>query len=310
MDQGPGRGDRERYLAGVHVPYGRADGLRHPDAPPVVALGADLERAPGQRRAVLAQHVVVEDEATRGEDDTAPGPQRHRLTEPLGLHADHPALFAHQAVDPGVGRDGSAGPDRGGGQLLHEQPPRRALRLGQVAAGRRTGDLVERIGVLPAGVDEALRAVRRHGRVGAEGRVKGDVTGHQPVEVAQALLAVAGDLGLVRIGPAGRHHVAVHVVEGVLEATGRLNRRPATEVDDALGQGRSPPGTAGPLGHQDLGPGRSRAERRRRPGRAEAHDDYIDRIVPVGDLTGVARCHVVGLAHSIPPCGPAVSPRR
>ncbi len=307
VDQGPRRGDGQRHLTGVHVAHGRADGLRHADAAAVVAFCADFERAPRQRRAVLAQHVVVEDEAAGGEHDAAPGPQRHRLAEALRLHADDAALLTHQPVHPGVGRDRCAGPAGGGSEVLHEQPPRGALRLGQMTARRRARDLVERVGVLAAGVHEALRAVRRHGCVGAERRIEGHVAGNQPVEVTQALLAVAGDLGLVGIRTAGRHHVAVHVVERVLEATRLLNRRAPAEVDDALGQRRCAPGTTGPLGHQDLGACGRRAERRRRPGRAEPDDDHVRRVIPGRDLSGVARCHVVRLAHSILP---AVSPRR
>src|SRR6202035_721993 len=65
------------------------------------------------------------------------------------------------------------------------------------------------------------------------------------------------------------------------------------------------PGSTGALGHQDPGAGCRRAERRRRPGRPEADDDHVGRLVPVGDLGHIARCHVVRLAHSIPPCGVA-----
>ena len=150
--------------------------------------------------------------------------------------------------------------------------------------GAGPGDLVERVGVLAAGVDEALGAVRRHGGLGAERRVERDAARHQPVEVAQALLAVAGDLGLVGIRAAGRHHVAVHVVEAVLEAAGRLDRRAAAEVHDALGQRGGPARASGPLGHEHLRPGLGRAEGRRRPGGTETDDDHVGRVVPVCDL--------------------------
>ena len=76
------------------------------------------------------------------------------------LHADDPAVVDHQAVHPGVGRDRRAGVDGGGRQVLHEQPPGRPLRLGQVAARCRPGDLVEGVGVLAARVHEALGARR------------------------------------------------------------------------------------------------------------------------------------------------------
>ena len=102
--------------------------------------------------------------------------------------------------------------------------------------------------------------------------------------MAQALLAVTGDLGLVGIRAAGRHHVAVHVVEAVLEPARLLDRRPPAQVDDALGQRGGPPGPAGPLGDEHLGPGLGGGERRRRPGRAEAHDDHVGRVVPARDL--------------------------
>ena len=110
---------------------------------------------------------------------------------------------------------------------------------------------VERVGVLAPRVDQPFGPVGGHGGVGAERRVERDAPRHQPVEVAQALVAVAGDLRLVGVRPAGRHHVAEHVVAAVLEAAGRLHGRAAPQVDDALGQGGRSPGATGALGDQD-----------------------------------------------------------
>ena len=59
----------------------------------------------------------------------------HRLAEALRLHADDAAVVDDEPVDPGVGRDGGAGPGGGGRQVLHQQPSRRPLGLGQVPRG-------------------------------------------------------------------------------------------------------------------------------------------------------------------------------
>ena len=187
---------------------------------------------------------------------------------------------------------------------MRSQPVERFV-LARWPAGRRAGDLVERVGVLATRVDEALGAGRRHGGVGAERRVEGDAAGDQPVEVAQALLAVAGDLGLVGIRAAGRHHVAVHVVEGVLEPAGRLDRRAPAEVDDALGQRGGSPGATGPLGHEHPGPGRGGAEGRGRPGRAEPDDDHVGRVVPARDLRRRRTASRRSARALHPPCGVA-----
>ena len=191
VDQGARRRDRERDLARVHAAHRGTDGLGHADGAPVVALRAHLERAAHEGRAVLAQHVVVEDEAARGQHDTAARPHRHRLAEALRLHPHDALVLDDEAVDAGVGRDRRTRPGGRRRQVLHEQPAGRTLGLGQVPTWRRPGDLVERIRVLAARVDEALGAGRRHGRVGAERGVEGDSPRFEPVEVAEALRAVA-----------------------------------------------------------------------------------------------------------------------
>ncbi len=167
---------------------------------------------------------------------------------------DDPPVVDDESIDAGVGRDDGTRIGGGRRQDLHEEPARGPLRLGQMAPGGGTGDGVERVGILAPRVHQPFGPVRGHGGVGAERRVERDTPGHQPVEVAQALVAVAGDLGLVGIRPTGRHHVAEHVVAAVLEAAGRLHGRPASQVDDAFGQSGRTPGATGALGDQDRAP--------------------------------------------------------
>ncbi len=117
--------------------------------------------------------------------------------------------------------------------------------------------------------------------------------------MTKALLAVPGDLHLVGIRTAGRHHVAVHVVDAVLEPTGPLDRRPATEVHDALSQGSRTPVPAGPLCHEDVRSSRRRREGSGRPGGTEANDEDIGSVVPPGDLAGIARRYVIRIHHPL-----------
>ena len=103
---------------------------------------------------------------------------------------------------------------------------------------------------------------------------------HQPVEVGDAARAVVGDS--VRIGTRAHRHVEErgHVVDGIVEATGLLQRCAAAEVDESAGHGgRATPG-AGPFEHQDVGAGARRLDRRGRTGDAVAGDHDIGLVIP------------------------------
>ena len=212
----------------------------------------------------------------------ASGPQRHRLAEALRLARRRrgPSSTTRRSTrvsaetrGPGVGRRGR--------QVLHEQPPGRALRLGQVAPRRRAGDLVERVGVLAARVHEALGAVGRHGGVGAEASGRRGRPGPPASRSGPGSRRSSGRSsarrdrarrppscsGTCRRGcPRSRRPVWIGV--------------PPPEVHDALGQRGGSAGPAGPLGDQHLGAGLGRGEGRGRPGGAEADDDHVGRRRP------------------------------
>ena len=73
-------------------------------------------------------------------------------------------------------------------------------------------------------------------------------------------------------------------VNAVLEAAGRLHRRAAPQVHDALGQGGRTSRATGALGDQDAGAGFGGTEGGRGPRGAETDDDDVSRVVPMCDL--------------------------
>ena len=189
-----------------------------------------------------------------------------------------------EALDPSVVGDVCTGCDGRGGELLHEQPPGRALGLGEVSPRCGHGDLVEWPGVLASRPDESLCPTGSHLRFDVETGVVVDSSRHQPVEVAEAGLGVGDDLRLVRLGSARRKQVAHHIVDRVLEPAGNLNRCTSAEIHDSLATTRRllpPPMLArppaprrrppGPRGQHTSPPLRNRPRRRRFPRRTSRH---------------------------------------
>ena len=176
------------YMLRTEAPMACAMRMPRPSSPSVPTL--KVPRASGGQcwrsmSSLKMNPPAVSTTPRRARSDTV-SPKRCACTP-----TTRPSSSTHEAVDPGVGRDRRARLGGRRGQVLHEQPAGRALRLGQVPPRRRPGDLVEGVRVLAARVDEALGAVRRHGGLGAERRVEGDAPRHQPVEMAEALGAVA-----------------------------------------------------------------------------------------------------------------------
>ena len=106
-----------------------------------------------------------------------------------------------EALDPSVVGDVCTGRDRRGGEFLHEQPPGRALGLGQMTPGCGHGDLVERPGVLAAGPDESFGPRRSHLGFDVETGVVVHSPGHQPVKVPEAGPGVATTFASSGSGP-------------------------------------------------------------------------------------------------------------
>ena len=101
--------------------HGGADRLRHPDAAAVLAAAADLV-VPDELRGVLAQHLVVVDEAAGGEDDRLARADRHRLAELPRDDTDDAAVLDDEPLRDGVGLRARTGSGRRLLQLVHQQP--------------------------------------------------------------------------------------------------------------------------------------------------------------------------------------------
>ena len=139
---------------------------------------------------------------------------------------------------------------------------------------------VERVGVFAAAVHQALVAHRFPAGLGEELRLERHAAADQPVEVRDAAGAVVGDPVLVGAGPHRHVEERRHVVDGIGEATGLLQRRAAAEVDEAAGHRRRAAPGSGAFEDQDVGAGAGCFDRRGRAGDAVAGDDDVGLVVP------------------------------
>ena len=104
---------------------------------------------------------------------------------------------------------------------------------------------------------------------------------HQPVEVVDAAGAVVGDPVLVGARTHGDVEECRHVLDGIVETAGLLQRRAAAEVNEPACHGRSPAPAAGSLQHQDVGAGGGGLDGRGRTGDPVSGDDDVGFVVPV-----------------------------
>jgi len=154
---------RDTDLAGRHVLDGRADGLRHHDAAAVVAAVA-VDAQAHQLRRVLREHLLVVRESAGRDDHAAAGTVGDRVVEVPRDDADDAAVLDDQAQRGGVRVDRGVGLVDGLAEHRHEHLAAEAVGGDAVAARRRFGEFVERIGVL-AHPHQAVVG-RRHPRGG------------------------------------------------------------------------------------------------------------------------------------------------
>jgi len=103
----------------------------------------------------------------------------------------------------------------------------------------------------------------------------------------EAPRAVISDPVFVGTGTHRRAQEGPHVVDGILEAAGLLNRGAAAQVDESAGQrgGTTPP--AGALQDHNLSTGPRRLDGRRNAGDAVTGDHHIGFGIPVCDVASI-----------------------
>ena len=156
---------------------------------------------------------------------------------------------------------------------------------GLVPAGRRAGELAERVGLLAAGVHQPLGARLHHGLGGVVAALELEAEALEPVEVVDRVLAVEPDLRRVRVG-AGGEEVLLHLLRAVLVAGGLLHRGPAAEVEVAARHRRGARAGAAPVEQQHARAGPGRLDGRTGAGHARADDEHVDVVGPGGHGTG------------------------
>lgn len=296
--------ERDADLAGGHVPHRRAERLRHPDAASVVGARADLG-VPQQPRRVRGEHGVVVDETAGGQHDAAARPEGQLRAVSARHHADDRAVGRDdQARRPGVEKRCGTGRPSGLGQAIHEQLATEVGGGRAMSARRGRGEAGERHAVLPQPHEPVVR--RRHpGRSVPQRGLERHAAVGQPVEVRDAVLAVAGDLVRVGAGTEGGGQERSHGRGVVVEAAGPLDRCAAAEIDLAARQSGCATRTAHPIQHQHLRSGHRRLECRRRSSASVTDHQHIGLEV-VGAHFGVRpRRDRIPLTHGIDLPAPA-----
>ena len=253
----------------------------HADPAAVVVRGAD---PPGRVRdvgqgAVLGDHRLVVDEPAGGQDHPAAGPDGAGSVVGPHQQADDVPVVDHQRLGAGVGDHAGAAGRHGGTEAFHEEAAGGVDPLRLVAARYRGRELVEGIGVLTAAEEQPGVVGRLAVRLVAERRPERHADRDQPVEVVRRALAVGVHAIVVDAGPEGGPQERRHVLRRVLEATGALEGRAASQVDEAAGVGRRPSGPPAPFDGQHVRSCLPRPDDRRRAGDAQTDDDHVDRLV-------------------------------
>ena len=204
----------------------------------------------------------------------ARGPSSVRTRKP-----DHVPAVDDQRLGAGVGHHARAAGRHGGTEAFHEEAAGGVDVLRLVAPRHRDRDFVERIGVLAAAEEQPGVIGRFAVRLVAERRPERHADRDQPVEVVRRTLAIGVHAIVVHAGPEGGPEERRHVLRRVLEATGALEGRAASQVDEAAGVGRRPSGSRATFDGQHVRSRLARRHHRRRARDAQAHDDHVDRLV-------------------------------
>ena len=244
----------ESALDRVHVLECGPAPLAEADTSTVVVGLTDAPRHVGRQcgRAVAGQHVVVEDEPAGGQYDTTARSDRVGLVVHLHDCAGHRSItIHHESFDARVGDRARRRGIQRAAESLHEEATGGVGKLWVMTTRHRVGDVDERPRVFAAGehqtgVVDGL-AVRFIVELGLERHAVVD----QPVVVRHRVRAVRVDLGGVGPGPARREQEPLHVLGGVGVPARRLDRRPATEIDEATGERRRASRCDRPFDRQD-----------------------------------------------------------
>jgi len=288
---------RDADLARRHVLDRRADGLRHHDAPAVVAAVA-VDAESDELRCVLREHLLVVREPAGRDDHATPGAVADGVVEVPCHDADDTAVLDDQTQRGGVGVDRDVGLRDGLAQHRHEYLAAESVGGDAVPARGRFGDLVERIGVL-AHPHQAVVGGWNPGGGVPQRRLERHAVVDEPLVVVDALAAVEAHLLLVGIRAERGQEELLHRVGAVGEPARLLDRGAATEVHLAAGQRRRSAAAALTLEQDHLGARGVRLERGRGAGTAVADDQHVGLVVVGGDLRGVDRGDGYACAHPV-----------
>ncbi len=280
---------RDAHLDALHAERGRADPFAHADGPAVVEGCADRHVAAQRVGAVLAHHLLVEDEASCGEHHASAGAHETGRAVGRGLDPDDPAVVHHEPIDDRVGDHPRRRLVDRVEQPLHEEAAGGVGELRMVTPWHRVGDGVERPRVLAAAEHQPRVVGRLPAGLGMELRPERHAVVDQPVEVAHAVVAVRVHLGLVDLGTARREQEAFHVLGRVGVAALLLHGCSATQVDEPARHSGSATAHGGRFEHDDVDAHLGGLDGGARTRTSEAHDHHVGVVVPHRHVAGIDR---------------------
>ncbi len=295
--------DEDRDLGGVHVGEVGSERLGHLD-PAAVVLFDRCGRASGDPRRVLRHHRLVVGEAAHGQHHALARADGQVAAVAAGADTDHPAVgLDDQAADPHVVERPHAGRRRRLDERLHQHVAGAGFalllvgHLRDVPARSRGGDRIERVRIFSSAVHQALVAHRFPAGLGEELRFERNPAVDEPVEMSDAACAVIGDPLLVGARPHRDVEEGRHVVHGIAETAGLLERGAATEIDEPAGHRSCPTPGPGAFDDQDVGAGVGRFDRCGGTRDSVPGDDDVGLVVPRAHRGGRDRCDVKVGAH-------------